>query len=68
MNIETKRTRGLLFGAIIGALLGAGAAYLLITAPADEESPEPVTAKELLSLTGLVAALIRKLDDIRRRT
>jgi hypothetical protein len=70
MNLETKRTRGLLIGAIIGALLGAGAAYLLITAPVDseDEAVKPVTAKDLLGLTGLVASLIRKLDDIRRRT
>ncbi len=67
MNLETKHTRGLFIGALIGALIGAGAAYLLMTAPADEKSPEPVTAKDLLGLTGVAAALIRKLDDIRRR-
>ena len=67
MDLDVKRTRGLLTGAILGAILGAGAAYLLMTAPGDEEANEPITAKDLLSLTGVVAALIRKLDDIRRK-
>jgi hypothetical protein len=68
MSLDTKRTQGLLIGAILGAILGAGAAYLLMTTPGgDEEADEPVTAKDLLSLTGVVAALIRKLDDIRRK-
>ncbi|RPJ54707.1 MAG: hypothetical protein EHM12_13460 [Dehalococcoidia bacterium] len=70
MNLETKQKRGLFIGALIGAILGIGAAYLLLTAPSDpdEEAPKPVTAKDLLGLTGLAATLIRKLDDIRRRT
>lgn len=68
--MELKQ-RGLLIGAIIGAVLGAGAAYLLLTAPSNlEEGQEvkPLSAKDLLGLTGTAAALIRKLDDIRRRT
>jgi gas vesicle protein len=70
MNLEPKRQRGLLIGALIGAILGAGAAYLLLTGPSDEESEEtkPITAKDLLSLTGTAALLIRKLDDVRRKT
>jgi gas vesicle protein len=70
MNLEPKRKRGLLIGALIGAILGAGAAYLLLTGPNDEENEEtePITAKDLLSLTGTAALLIRKLDDVRRKT
>jgi gas vesicle protein len=69
MNLESKQKRGLLIGALIGAILGAGAAYLLLTAPGEEdEETEPVTAKDLLSLTGTAALLIRKLDDVRRKT
>ena len=67
MDLEIKK-RGMLIGALIGAILGAGAAYLLLTAPSDEEEGEPLAAKDLLSLTGAAALLIRKLDDIRRRT
>lgn len=70
MDLEPKRKRGLLIGALIGAILGAGAAYLLLTAPGGEEDEEtePITAKELLGLTGTAALLIRKLDDVRRKT
>jgi gas vesicle protein len=69
MNLESKQTRGLLIGALIGAIIGAGAAYLLLTAPGDEDDEtEPIAAKDLLSLTGTAALLIRKLDDVRRKT
>ena len=67
--MDTKQ-RGMLLGAIIGSVLGAGAAYLLMTAPANlepGEEPEPVTARELLGLTGAAALLVRKLDDLRRK-
>jgi gas vesicle protein len=70
MTLELKQ-RGLLVGAVIGAVLGAGAAYLLLTAPphpAEGEEPKPIKARELLALTGSAAILLRKLDDIRRRT
>ena len=70
MMLEPKQ-RGMLIGALIGAVLGVGAAYLLMTAPpqlAEGEEPEPVKAKDLLALTGSAAVLLRKLDDIRRRT
>lgn len=70
MTLEPKQ-RGMLAGAVIGAVLGAGAAYLLLTAPphpAEDEEPEPIKARELLTLTGSAAILLRKLDDIRRRT
>lgn len=71
MGLEIKQKRGLVIGAIMGAVLGAGAAYLLVTAPAnldEDEEPRPITATELISLTGLLASLIRRLDDLRRRT
>jgi len=70
MTIEPKQ-RGLFIGTVIGAVLGAGAAYLLMTAPANLEEGEeakPITAKELLGLTASTAVLIRTLDDLRRRT
>lgn len=69
MILEPKQ-RVLLVGTAIGAVLGAGAAYLLVTAPTnleEGEEPEPITARELLLLTGTAATLIRILDDIRRR-
>ena len=71
MDIDENKQRGLIIGGIIGAILGAGLAYLLMTAPAnleEDDEPEPLTGAELLSLTGAAAVLLRKLDDIRRRT
>lgn len=69
MTLESNKQQGLFVGALIGAVLGAGAAYLLMTAPSDEkEEIKPVTSKDLLNLTNTAASLIRKLDDVRRRT
>lgn len=72
MKLEANQKRGLLIGALIGAVLGAGVAYLMMTVPRDEraeedEEPKPVTAMDLLALTSGAAALIRRLDDLRRR-
>ncbi|MCK6629752.1 MAG: hypothetical protein L6R45_31825 [Anaerolineae bacterium] len=71
MKLDAKKKQVLALGALIGAILGAGAAYLLVTAPAhvaDDEEIKPITATELISLTSLAASLIRRLDDFRRRT
>ncbi len=71
MDNDSTKQRGLVIGALIGAILGAGAAYLLMTAPAnleEDEEPDALTGSELLSLTSAAAVLVRKLDDIRRRT
>lgn len=65
-----KKQLALLVGSLIGALLGAGTAYLLLTAPAEArpgEEPEPIGGGDILALTGAAAVLIRKLDDFRRR-
>lgn len=70
MNFEAKQ-RGMVIGALIGGLIGAGGAYLLMTAPKDLEAgqePDPITAGDLVSLTGAAAVLVRKLDDFRRKT
>ncbi len=69
--MENNKKRALFIGGFIGAILGAGAAYLLVTAPAnleEGEEPKSITATELIGLTSLVASLIRRLDDMRRRT
>jgi hypothetical protein len=71
MNFEPERRTGLIVGALIGAALGAMTAHLLMTAPANlkpGEKPKPLDAKDLMSLTTAVGMLIRKLDDVRRRT
>jgi hypothetical protein len=66
-----KKQRGILIGSIIGALLGAGTAFLLMTAPSNVEKDgevESIKPGDLLTLVGSAAVLIRRLDDIRRRT
>ncbi|GAB4422650.1 MAG: hypothetical protein Fur0044_20620 [Anaerolineae bacterium] len=71
MELDAKKKQVLALGALIGAILGAGAAYLLVTAPAnvtEDEEIKPITATEIIGLTSLAASLIRRLDDFRRRT
>lgn len=68
MEIDARQRGPMLVGALIGALLGAGAAFMLTQEIEDvDEEKEPVRAKDVLSLTqGLVRAL-QTADDIRRR-
>jgi hypothetical protein len=66
----TYKQQAIAIGSVIGAVLGAGAAFLLLTAPAEKEpgsEPDHLTGRDLLGLTGTAALLIRKLDDIRRK-
>ena len=65
--MDTKKY-GLLIGTLIGAVLGLGTAYLLLTAPSDEDVDEPITARELLGITSVAAMLIRRMDNLRRKT
>jgi len=67
MSSNSKLRSILLVGALVGAILGTGAAYLLSVAPSDEETDEPVTAKEILGLTSVAALLFRRVDELRRR-
>jgi hypothetical protein len=67
MNIDSRLKNILLVGALVGAILGAGAAYLLSVAPPDEESDEPVTPREIIGLTSIAALLFRRVDNLRRK-
>jgi len=65
-----KKQLGLVAGSIIGAVLGAGTAYLLLTNPAEPEpgkEPEELDATDLLGLTATAALFIRKIDNVRRK-
>ena len=71
MNIEPEHRRGVFIGAIIGALVGASAAYFLITKPADladGTQTKPLKAKDLLDLTNTATKLLRQLDGVRNKT
>jgi hypothetical protein len=69
MELEAQDKKIVLIGSLIGAFLGAGAAYLLRKAPSDldDSDPSPVDAADILSLTTAIAILVRKVDDFRRR-
>ena len=71
MELDSKQQRGLAVGALIGAVLGAGTAFLLLTTPKDEEDDdnerEPLTGRELVGLTSAAAVFIRRVDNFRRR-
>lgn len=70
MELKKTQQMQLGIGAIVGAILGLGAVWLLMKAPAnldDGETPDPISAKEILGITGTAAMLIRGLDDFRRR-
>jgi gas vesicle protein len=67
MSSDSRLRSILLVGALVGAILGAGAAYLLSVAPSDEETDEPITAKEIVGLTSVAAILFRRLDKLRRQ-
>jgi hypothetical protein len=64
----TYTQKAMIVGSAIGALLGAGVAFLLLTAPHEKDfDTKPITGRDLLGFTGSAALLIRKLDDIRRK-
>lgn len=70
MELEAKHRKALLIGASVGALLGAGATWLMIKAPSgstEGEEPEPITPGEILNLTGSAATLLHLVDNFRRR-
>ena len=70
MELNKEQSLKLIIGGAIGALLGAGVAWLLMQAPSEateDEGPEPVSAGEVLALTAGAATLIRRLDNFRRK-
>lgn len=65
-----KKQIVMLVGGVIGAVLGAGVAYLLMVAPSnlpEGQEPEAITATELITLTGGLAIVARHLDDLRHK-
>lgn len=68
MEIDARQRGPMLVGALIGALLGAGAAFMLTQEIEDvEEEKEPVKAKDVLNLTQSLVRALQTADDIRRR-
>ena len=69
MELEPKQRNALIIGALVGAVLGAGAGWLFAQSPQDDldEPKKPVRPGEVLKLVGASAVLLRQLDDLRYR-
>jgi hypothetical protein len=71
MEIEPKKRNALVVGTLIGALLGAGAAWIIMDNPPeplnDGKEPKPIKPTDIITLTGAAASLIRMVNDFRRR-
>jgi hypothetical protein len=70
VEMNPRQRNMVVVGALIGAVLGAGAAWLLINNPVDsdgEVSRTPIAPGEVLKLTSRVAFLMRDMNDLRRR-
>ena len=68
-SLQPRQKKELIIGALIGALLGAGAVWMLIFAPSDPEvdRDEPISANDILKLTSSAASLLNLLDWFRHR-
>jgi len=69
VELEPRQRNALIIGAVIGAIVGAGAGWLLTqpTAGDLDEPREPVRLGDVLKITGSTAALLRQFDDLRQR-
>lgn len=69
MKLQPQQRIILIAGALMGALLGAGIAWLL-TQPDEqmgERHRQPLRPSDLFKLTANIAALLREIDEIRHR-
>ena len=69
MEVQPRQRSILIIGALMGAVLGAGIAWLLTqSAQKDPNHPKrPLRPGDLFKLTSQAAALLREIDDMRRR-
>ncbi len=63
-NDENLKTKALLFGALIGALVGVSAAYLLIQRAEKEDGKLQVGTGEGIKLGLLVLGLLRQVAQL----
>lgn len=67
--MDDQQRRVVLAGALVGAVLGAGIAYLLKANASEtrDEAYVPLKPSDLISLTAAASVLIRKFNDLRLR-
>ncbi len=70
MKLEPKQRNALIIGALVGAILGAGAGWLLIQSAEEDaagEPKKPIGPGDVLKITNSAAGLLRQLDELRQR-
>jgi len=70
MKLEQRQRNALIIGALVGAMLGAGAGWLLVQSAEEGvtgEPKEPIHPGDVLKITNSAAGLLRQLDELRRR-
>jgi hypothetical protein len=63
-NVESMRPKVILVGAVLGALVGAGAAYLLIQRALKEDGELHITSGDGVKLGLLVLGLLRQVGQL----
>jgi gas vesicle protein len=69
VELEPRQRSALIIGAVVGAVLGAGAGWLLAQSANNDsdESRQPIRPGDVLKLVRNGASLLRQLDDLRHR-
>jgi hypothetical protein len=62
--VENWKTKALLLGALVGAVVGVGAAYLLVHRAEDEEGEMHITPGQGVKLGLLVFGLLRQVAQL----
>lgn len=63
-NADSWKTKTMLIGAAVGALVGAGAAYLLVKKSARDQSQLSITTGDGIKLGLLVLGLLRQITQL----
>ncbi|KAA3645510.1 MAG: hypothetical protein DWQ07_13670 [Chloroflexi bacterium] len=61
---QNWKSQTLIAGAVIGALAGVGAAYLLVKRAEDHDQPPQLSAREGVSLGLMVLGLLRQVAQL----
>jgi len=70
VDVKPEQRNVLILGALMGAILGAGVAWMLVNSPAEDangEERQPIAPGEVLKLTSRVAMLMRDVNNMRLR-